>query len=344
MGVSLSGLVESQPVTFDDLRGKAIAIDAYNTLYQFLSIIRDRETGEPLRDSKGRITSHLSGLFYRTARMLEVGIKPIFVFDGKPPAFKHETSQERRKIREEAEKKWKEALAAGDTEAVRTYSQAAVKLTDEMIGQSKELLGCMGVPIVQAPSEGEAQAAYMAKKGVVWASGSQDWDSLLFGAPKLIRNLTVTGRRKMPRKEQYIEITPELVELEKVLSNLKLSREQLVILGILVGTDYNPGGVKGFGPKKAYKLISEQKTFDAVFCNVEWEHKANARDIFDFFMAAPVEDAEPTKAKLEPARLERLLVDKFGFSQERIDNTLRKMDKADVRMGQTGLGMFGRKA
>ncbi len=343
MGVSLSGLVESQPITFDDLGGKSIAIDAFNTLYQFLSIIRDRETGEPLRDSKGRITSHLSGLFYRTARMLEAGIKPIFVFDGKPPAFKHETSQERRRIREEAERKWKDALAAGDVEAVRTYSQAAVKLTAEMIEQSKELLGCMGIPVIQAPSEGEAQAAHMASQGIVWASGSQDWDSLLFGAPMLVRNLAITGRRKIPRKEQYIEITPELVELKRVLSNLKLSREQLVMLGILVGTDYNPGGVKGFGPKKAYKLVGEQRTFDAVFGSVSWEHKTSAQEIFDFFMHAPVTEAQPPEAKLEPEKLERMLIDEFGFSHERIDNTLKKMGKAGVRMGQTGLSMFGRK-
>ena len=343
MGVSLTDLVESQTITFDDLKGRSIAIDAFNTLYQFLSIIRDRETGEPLRDSKGRITSHLSGLFYRTARMLEAGIKPIFVFDGKPPAFKYETSQERRKIREEAEKKWKAALAAGDTEGVRTYSQAAVRLTDEMIGQSKELLGYMGVPVVQAPSEGEAQAAHMAQKGIVWASGSQDWDSLLFGAPRLIRNLTVTGRRKVPRKEQYIEIGPELVELEKVLSNLKLSREQLVMVGILVGTDYNPGGVKGFGPKKAFKLVSEQKTFDAIFGSVEWVHKASPQEIFDFFMHTPHEDVKIETPKLDAKKLERFLIDEYGFSHERIDNTLKKMDKAGVRMGQTGLSMFGRK-
>jgi len=343
MGVSLSGLVESQPVTFDDLRGKAIAIDAFNTLYQFLSIIRDRGTGEPLRDSKGRITSHLSGLFYRTARLLEAGVKPIFVFDGEPPAFKHETSQERRKIREEAEQKWKDALAAGDAEGVRTYSQAAVRLTGEMIEQSKELLGYMGVPVVQAPSEGEAQAAFMAQKGMVWASGSQDWDSLLFGAPRLVRNLTVTGRRKVPRKEQYVEVTPELVELDKVLSNINLSREQLVMLGILVGTDYNPGGVNGFGPKKALKLVSEAKTFDAVFGSVEWVHKTGAQEIFDFFIHLPAKYIEPTRPALQPDRLQRFLIDDFGFSHERIDNTLNKMDKAGVSKGQTGLSMFGRR-
>jgi flap endonuclease-1 len=343
MGVSLTDLVEAEPITFDSLSGKTIAIDAFNTLYQFLSSIRDRETGEPLRDSNGRITSHLSGLFYRTARLLEAGVKPVFVFDGKPPAFKFETSQERRRIREEAEVKWKEALAAGDAEGVRTYSQAAVRLTDDMIAQSKQLLGLMGVPHVQAPSEGEAQAAYMAQSGVVWASGSQDWDSLLFGAPRLVRNLTITGRRKVPRKEQYIDVTPELVELDRVLSSLKLTREQLVMVGILVGTDYNPGGVKGYGPKKALKLVSENKTFDSVFSSVQWEHKASPQQIMDFFMHGPVEDAKIAQPKLDAAGLRSFLSEDFGFSAERIESTLRKMDKAGVRMGQTGLGAFGGK-
>jgi flap endonuclease-1 len=343
MGVSLSELVESEPITFEALSGKSIAIDAFNTLYQFLSIIRDRETGEPLRDSKGRITSHLSGLFYRTARLLEAGVKPVFVFDGKPPAFKFETSQERRRIREEAEEKWKKALAAGDAEAVRTYSQAAVRLTDDMIAQSKQLLGLMGIPCVQAPSEGEAQAACMAQQGVVWASGSQDWDSLLFGAPRLIRNLTVTGRRKVPRKEQYIEVVPELVELDRVLSNLKLTREQLIMLGILVGTDYNPGGVKGYGPKKALKLVSEHKTFDAVFGSVAWEHKASPMEIFDFFMHAPKESVKMENPGLDAAGLRSFLSEDFGFSAERIENTLKKMDKAGVSRGQTGLSSFTRR-
>jgi flap endonuclease-1 len=343
MGVSLTDIVESEPVTFEQLRGKSIAVDGFNTLYQFLSSIRDRETGEPLRDSKGRITSHLSGLFYRTAKLLEAGIRPVFVFDGKPPAFKFETSQQRRRIREEAEVKWKEALASGDAEGVRTYSQAAIRLTPEMVEQSKQLLTLMGVPHVQAPSEGEAQAAFMAQRGIVWASGSQDWDSLLFGAPRLIRNLTVTGRRKVPRKEVYIDIVPEMVELDKVLSNLNLTRKQLIMLGILVGTDYNPGGVKGYGPKKALKLVAEQRTFDAVFSSVPWEHKASPQEIMDFFLHAPAEDAEVAQPKLNAEGLRSFLMDDFGFSEDRIEGTLGKMDKAGVRKGQTGLSAFGRK-
>lgn len=342
MGVSLSELVESEPVTLDGLGGRSIAIDAYNTLYQFLSAIRDRDTGEPLRDSSGRITSHLSGLFYRTARLLEAGIRPVFVFDGKPPDFKKEVVQERRRLREEAEKKWKDALAAGDIAGVRTYSQAAVRLTGEMVEQSKSLLALMGVPSVQAPSEGEAQAARMAQKGSVWASGSQDWDSLLFGAPRLVRNLAITGRRKVPGKEQYIEIEPELVELGHVLSGLKLTQEQLIMVGILVGTDYNPGGVKGFGPKKAYKLVSAQGSFDAVFGSVEWVHKTSPQEIFGFFMDAPADDAGFERPSAEPEKLRRLLVDEYGFSEERIGSTLRKMDKAGTPRGQTGLGMFGK--
>ncbi len=214
MGVNLSELVSGRQIELSDLKGRMIAIDAYNTLYQFLSIIRDRFTGEPLKDSKGRITSHLSGLFYRTTNLLENGIDPVFVFDGKPPAFKHKTAEKRSAIKKEAEAKLEKAREEGDAEAIRRYAQATSKLTGEMIESSKRLLELMGVAVLQAPSEGEAQAAYMANAGVVWASGSQDWDSLLFGANRMIKNLTVSGRRKIPRKEDYVEIRPEIIELE----------------------------------------------------------------------------------------------------------------------------------
>ncbi|MEM7815770.1 MAG: flap endonuclease-1, partial [Candidatus Aenigmatarchaeota archaeon] len=247
MGVSLSGLVLGKEISIEELRGKRIAIDANNTLYQFLSTIRDRFTGEPLRDSNGEITSHLSGLFYRTAKLVEEGIEPVFVFDGEPPEFKRETIENRVHIREEAKRKWEEALEKGEIEKVKTYAQGAARLTDDMVEESKNLLEYMGVPWVQAPSEGEAEASFLAKKGTVWAAGSQDWDSLLFGAPRLVRNLTISGRRKVARKEKYVVVSPELVELDSVLKSLGITNEQLILIGILVGTDYNMGGVKGFG-------------------------------------------------------------------------------------------------
>jgi flap endonuclease-1 len=109
----------------------------------------------------------------------------------------------------------------------------------------KGCLTAMGIPWVQAPSEGEAQAAHMAIRGDVWATASQDHDSLLFGTPRLVRNLTITGRRKLPGRDLYIEVEPELIELPRALSELGIDRERLVEIGILVGTDFNPEGIKG---------------------------------------------------------------------------------------------------
>jgi flap endonuclease-1 len=344
MGVNLGEIVQcARPVSFEELAGKRIAIDAYNALYQFLSIIRDRFTGEPLRDSKGMVTSHLSGIFYRTARMLENRIEPVYVFDGRPPAFKKRTTEEREKIREEARKKWREAVEKKDYEAVRRYSQQASKLTPEMVGESKKLLDAMGIPWVQAPSEGEAQAACMVREGQAWSTGSQDWDSLLFGTPRFVRNLAITGRRKIPRKEKYIEIVPELIELEVVLKELGISHDQLIITGILVGTDYNPGGIKGIGPKKALLLVKQYKTLDSAMKQVEWSFDVRPEEIFDFFRKPPVEEVSQASIKqgrLDAKALKKVMCDEHDFSEERIDSILNKLEKAGIGSGQAKLASF----
>ncbi|MBL7118796.1 flap endonuclease-1 [Candidatus Bathyarchaeota archaeon] len=267
MGVDIGQIVTKHTVRLSDLKGKAIAIDAYNSLYQFLAIIRDR-SGRPLRDMKGRTTSHLSGLFYRTVNLLRLGIKPVYVFDGKPPDLKKAVVRGRMEARRAAKKRYEEALKVGDREKARLYGQASIRIKDWMLLSSKELLRLMGVPTVQAPSEGEAQAAYMAKRGDVWASASQDYDSLLFGATRLIRNVTMSGRRKLPRKNVYIQISPELIDLPILLQTLDITQEQLVELGILVGTDYNPGGVAGFGPKSALKLIKKHGDGKSVLASI----------------------------------------------------------------------------
>lgn len=340
MGVSLSELVEGQPIGFEDLAGKTIALDAYNIMYQFLSSIRDRFTGEPLRDAQGRVTSHLSGLFYRTSRLLEAGIRPVFVFDGKPPEFKKRTIEERMKIRKEAEVKWKRALDEGDVEKVRMYAQGAIRLTKEMAEEAKQLLSLMGISWIQAPSEGEAQATHLLAEGKVWAVGSQDWDSLLFGAERMVRNLTVSGRRKVPGKERYIEVAPELVELDHVLKQLGISREQLILVGILVGTDYNPKGVKGYGPKKALALVKEKQTLEKVFAKVDWQFDVSPEDIFNFFTHPPVQDIPIKKERLQRKELEHFLGEEHGFSTERIGSVTKKLEAFQEKRKQQGLGGF----
>ncbi len=340
MGVSLTELVKGRDIDFDFLKGRIVAIDAYNIIYAFLSTIRDRFTGEPLRDSKGRITSHLSGLFYRSSRMLDAGITPVFVFDGKPPEFKQKTIEERMKIRKGAEAKWKQALKEGDVEKVRLYSQGAIRLTEEMAEEAKHLLGLMGISWVQAPSEGEAQATHMLKKAQVWAVGSQDWDSLLFGADRMVRNLTVSGRRKVSGKERHTDIAPELIELEPVLKSLGITHDQLIMLGILIGTDYNPKGVKGVGPKTALKLVKEKKTLGKVFSGVEWGFDASPEDIFNFFKEPPVKDVHLKKEKLDPQGLVLFLSEEHDFSRERVESGARKLEKLSEVRKQQGLGSF----
>jgi flap endonuclease-1 len=339
MGVSLSGIVSAKELSLEELGGKRIAIDASNTLYQFLSTIRDRLTGEPLRDSQGEVTSHLSGLFYRTAKLMENGIEPVYVFDGTPPEFKRQTLENRIQVRAEAKEKWEKALREGDIEKVKMYAQGAARLTKEMSEESKRLLDYMGVPWIQAPSEGEAEASCLARKGRVWAAGSQDWDSLLFGAPKLVRNLTITGRRKVARKEKYIIVNPELVELHSVLSQLGITHEQLILVGILVGTDYNMGGVKGFGPKKALALVKEKRTLANILKEVSWDFKTPPEEILEFFRNPPSCGHDIPKAKFQPEKVLDLLTG-HGFSEERISSVLNKMKEAQSKKKQAGLGSF----
>ena len=263
MGVDLGDIITRSKTSLDDFSGKTFAVDAYNALYQFLAIIRG-PTGELLMDRQSRVTSHLSGLLYRTTNLAERGIRLVYVFDGRPPSLKDTEIKRRQVIKVEATTRYESALSTGKFEEAKRYAQASSSLKDLMIDDAHKLLQYLGVPIVQAPSEGEAQAAYMAARGDVWAAVSQDYDSLLFGARRLVRNLAITGKRKLPMREAYVQVEPELVDLASTLQALQLSREQLVDLGILIGTDFNPGGFKGIGPKTALKLVRERGTIERI--------------------------------------------------------------------------------
>ncbi len=336
MGVNISKLVEPQEIELEQLSGKIISMDSYNIIYQFLSSIHDRFTGEPLRDSKGRVTSHLSGLFYRTTKLMENGIKPVFVFDGKHPEFKKKTQESRIKMRQEAAEKLKIAQKEGDVEKIRLYAQAAVKLDKEMIEEAKKMLSLMGLQVIQAPSEGEAQAADMIKKGLAWASGSQDWDSLLFGATRLVKNLNISGRRKLPGKLSYTFIKPEIIELQKVLDNAGITQDQLIMLGILVGTDFNPKGVKGIGPKTALKLVKENTSTESLLSNIEWEFDVDFEDIFNFFKKPEADDVQIEKVEPDWTGLTEFLLD-HDFSHDRIEATKKRLIGAKSSSTQKSL-------
>ncbi|MFB6088472.1 MAG: flap endonuclease-1 [Candidatus Aenigmatarchaeota archaeon] len=326
MGVDIGNLVKSEETSLGALKGRKIAVDSLNVLYQFLSIIR-QPNGTPLKDSKGRVTSHLSGLFYRTAKLIENEIKPCYVFDGKPPEFKKTTNKKRRERREEAKKKYEKALERGNAEEAKKYAQMSARVQDEMIEDSKKLLDAMGIPYVQAPSEGEAQAAFMNRKGDVWATSSQDFDALLFGSPILLRNIAITGKRKLPNKEQYVEVHPEILESKKVFDQLSIGRKQLVMVGILVGTDYNPKGIKGIGPKTAIDLVKKYDSMESIVGEVGWDFDISYDKIMDFFMDPPTnEDYSLEWRSPNEKNIKEFLCEEHDFSENRIDNSIERLE------------------
>lgn len=320
MGADIGEILKREVVEIDHFSGKRIAIDAFNTLYQFLATIRQPD-GTPLMDSNGRITSHLSGILYRISNMVEVGIKPIFVFDGEPPEFKRKEVERRKKIREEAEIKWKTASSLVEA---RKYAQQAIRVDEYVIESSKKLLDLMGIPTVQAPSEGEAQAAYIVKKGDADYTGSQDYDSLLFGSPRLARNLAITGRRKLPGKDFYVEVKPEIIDLEYNLKLLGISREQLIDIALLVGTDYNEG-VEGIGVKRAYKYV---KAYGDVFkvLRVLRVDVKDVEDIRKFFLDPPITDNYNIDfRKPDEEGIVEFLCEEHDFSRERVKKAVEKL-------------------
>jgi len=339
MGVNLRGLLSFRQISLQELSGRTIAIDAMNTLYQFLAIIRQPD-GTSLMDRRGNITSHLSGVFYRTINLLEAGIKPVYVFDGEPPELKSETVEERRRIRQEAARKWEEALERGDLEEARKFAQSSTSLTDEMVEESKRLLEAMGVPYVQAPSEGEAQASYMARKGDVWGVASQDYDSLLYNSPYLVRNLTISGRRKLPGKKVYVKVEPELVSLDENLRELGITREQLIGIGILLGTDYNEG-VRGIGVKTALKLIREKGSIEKVVEEKKIVIEPSVEQIKQLFLNPKVTDDYEIRWKpVDRDKVFSILCDEHDFSRERVQKALERVREEERARAQSRLEQF----
>lgn len=325
MGVNLSDLTEPKSMEMEDLRGKKVAIDTYNIVYQFMSAIRQPD-GYPLCDSKGRTTSHLTGLLHRTASLIEAGIEPVFVFDGKPHPLKQATLDGRKERREKAEQDWKDAVERGDIKTAHTKAQQTSRMTDEVKESAKELIRYMGLPIVDAPSDGEQEAAYICRRKDVWATASQDFDSLLFGTPVLLRNLTMTGRRKVPGKDIYREIKTEVIDSEEFLRNLGISREQLVDMCILMGTDFNTG-IKGIGPKKALKLVRDNGDLESVLRKIG-EDIPDYQEIRGIFLDYEGSD----DYSVEHGPLDRQAVvdmlTSYDFSADRVNSALDRIESA----------------
>ncbi|MFH0977878.1 MAG: flap endonuclease-1 [Candidatus Woesearchaeota archaeon] len=329
MGVKITELVPCREIDFSLLSGKAVAIDASLFLYQFLTTIRQPD-GTPLKDSKGRVTSHLIGLFSRTTKLMQFGILPLYVFDGTPPLLKQHEQAHRHELKEHAAAQYEQAVAREDVEEMRKFAGRTSRLTKEMIAESKDLLSALGIPVVEAPSEAEAQAAYIVNKKHAFAVATQDADALMFGAAKIVRNLSLSGKKKMAGKLGFQSFKPELVELSSTLSALGITQDQLVALCMIVGTDYNTGGIKGIGQKGALKLVKEHgNDFDVLFSVAGWDSSFPNlpwKKVFDTVKNIPITDnyvlkwSEPTES-----RIKELLVTEHNFSEERVNSSLKNL-------------------
>ena len=342
MGLDLKPLVTPAELQLPELSGKVVAIDAYNTIYQFLSIIRG-PTGEPLANSRGEVTSHLSGLFYRNVNLLMEDIKPVYVFDGKANELKMVEIERRSKLKKEATEKYQLAIEEGRIEDARKYSTRTAVLTDTMVEESKKVLSYLGIPFIQAPSDGEAAAAYLTKRDMAFAVASQDYDSILFGAKRLVRNLAISGKRKVPNRNAYVDIEPETLEHDRVLQETGLTHEQLVDVGILIGTDFNPSGFPGIGPKTALKLIKGAGRLENVDKIKHLLSEVPYDEIRNIFLNPEVpkvddriEFGEVNREKV----LDFLCVDK-SFSADRVSSTLDKLQKSIANRSQSLEQWFG---
>jgi len=325
LGFNLTPLVIERTLRLDELRERVLAVDANNLLYQFLALIRSKD-GSPFSDSQGRITSHIVGLIMRTTRLMaDYGIRPIFVFDGKPSELKSATLVKRRRSREKAREEWEEALGRGDYAAAWSKAVRMNSLTQEMQNDAKKVLDLLGIPHVQATQEGEAQAAFMAACGDVWAVNSRDYDSVLFGSPRLVRYVTISGEEFLPSKGTFRPLIPELIELEKLLASLQLSREQLVDLAILVGTDFNHG-IRGVGPKTALKLLRANGKLECLPQYYRDQLPVNIAELRDVFLDPPVTTNYDLEfKKLDENGLIQFLCDERGFGRERVSLVISRM-------------------
>jgi flap endonuclease-1 len=327
MGVNLRDIADPKKISLEDLRGKTLAVDAFNTLYQFLSIIRG-ESGDLLKDSKGNVTSHLSGLFYRSMNLLETGLGLVYVFDGEPPKLKHAEIQRRKEVKKTAATLYSQAIASNDMVAAKRYASATAHLDEAMIQDAKKLLGLMGIPSIQAPSEGEATAAHMSKIGMVDYVASQDYDSLLFGAPRLVRNVTISGKRKLPNRNIRVDVIPETVILSDVLTKNGISHEQLIEVAMILGTDFNYADFKGIGPVTALKLVKKYGKLENI---PELKGKiifdpSEIREIFSHPQVATPSESELKERQMQKEEIIEFLVKQHDFSEERIKSSFARLE------------------
>ncbi|CAI9101402.1 OLC1v1038718C2 [Oldenlandia corymbosa var. corymbosa] len=323
---------------FESYFGRKIAIDASMSIYQFLIVV-GRSGTEMLTNEAGEVTSHLQGMFTRTIRLLEAGIKPVYVFDGKPPDLKRQELAKRYSKRADATEDLDEAIKAGNKEEIEKFSKRTVKVTKQHNDDCKKLLGLMGVPVIEAPSEAEAQCAALCKSGKVYAVASEDMDSLTFGAPRFLRHLMDPSSKKIPVME---------IEVSKVLEELNLTMDQFIDLCILCGCDYCDS-IRGIGGQTALKLIRQHGLIENILENINRERYqipedwpfSDARQLFKEPEVVTDDDQLDLKwTAPDEEGLINFLVKENGFNIDRVTKSIEKIKAAKNKSSQGRLESF----
>ena len=325
MGCNLRDLATPTSIEMSDLAGERIAVDAFLTAYQFITSLRARGEGKDgtyLRDSHGRPVSHLMGFLDRSAALVEAGIDPVFVFDGRPHELKFDTLAVRKERRVNAVEKWEAAIEAEDWKAADKLGAQVVSYASDMVKETQQMLDLLGISWIEAPMEAEGAASVWCRQGQVAGVASQDWDVLLYGSPVMIRNLTSHGTKRYGRM-----ITAERIVLADLLEEHGISHEQLVDLGIMVGTDFHPG-IRGIGPKTGLKLIKEFGTIEAICEAKEKELPERLDEIRDLFMNHPISGELPASGMADDDGLRQFLIDERDFSERRVTRALERMKSA----------------
>jgi flap endonuclease-1 len=281
----LRQLAAIEDVTFEEIAGSVVAVDAHNWLYRYLTTTVKFTADEAYTTSGGDEVANLVGIVQGLPKFFEHDLTPVFVFDGGVTDLKEDEVERRRDEREKAEERLAEARERGDAVDAARLEARTQRLTDVIQQTSRGLLRRLGVPVVEAPAEGEAQAAHMARRGDVDYVGSEDYDTLLFGAPYTLRQLTSKG-------------DPERMGLQETLDKHDITWEQLVDMAILIGTDFNEG-VSGIGPKTSLKAVREHGDLWGVL-EARGEAVSNADRIRELFVNPPVTDDYDVSASIEP--------------------------------------------
>jgi len=337
-----------KPQEFKNYFGRKIAIDASMCLYQFLIAIRQDGPGGMLTDANGEPTAHLNGIFYRTIRMLESGIKPVYVFDGKAPDMKGGELKKRKEMREKNLAELEEAKKNDDAEAIAKFEKRTTRAKREHSVEAKKLLRMMGVPVVEAPGEAEAQCAELCKGGLVYATATEDMDALTFGTVRLVRHM-LNSKAKM-------KVVPiREFDLSKCLTGLGMTMDEFIDMCILCGCDYT-STIRGIGPKKAYNFLKEHKNIEGVVeavkgimsngkprysipADEDFQYK-KARGLFQKPLVTPSKEVELKWGQPDTESIIKFMCEEKGFNEQRIQNGIARLKKSKKAGSQKRLDCF----